>query len=247
MNLREWGPIDEWGADVTPWSPRPVFIDEPFSPSDVDGLILWLDPALDITLNGADVSAWGDQSAGGNDAVQGTAVDQPFFNATGWSNGLPTVDFDLANTEWMDLTGLVDTSNDYTAFAVMDKLTDSTVEQLLTEQNSALQIANERTTGVGLFDGVWKIFGTTALGEQALTWHLDNGGNASEVYRDGVSIGTDTFGAHTISGTVTLGAAVGGGSQWADMQLGELLVYNRALTTDELADVHAYLTGKFDL
>lgn len=47
-----------------------------------------------ITLNGSDVSAWADQSAGGTfDVAQGTAADQPGYLADA-GDGAPAIDFD---------------------------------------------------------------------------------------------------------------------------------------------------------
>lgn len=219
-----------------------------FTPPDISGCILWLRADLGTTVTGAGVSLWEDQSGNGNDADQTTDADRPALNATGWSTGLPTVDFDLANTEWLDMNGLSDASTAYTVFAVLDKLTDSVVEQMLTGDVTQLQFASERTTGVGMYDGAWKVYGTTQLGEQALTWRVDGAGNSSEVWRDGTSIGSDGWAAgRTLGGQVALGSSAVGGGQHADMQLAEIIVYNTALSAGDLARVHTYLLARYGL
>lgn len=57
--------------------------------------IVLLDVAKGITLNGADVSNLADQSGNGNDVSQGTAVDQPLFNASDSNfNNNPSITLD---------------------------------------------------------------------------------------------------------------------------------------------------------
>ncbi len=66
------------------------------APARVGGLTAWLRADRGITLNGSDVSGWADQSGNGNDASQGTALNQPAYN-TSWSNGRPALTFDGTN------------------------------------------------------------------------------------------------------------------------------------------------------
>lgn len=63
-------------------------------------LALWLRADLGVTLNGATVSAWADQSGNGRHATQTTAADQPAFRAAGDARGIggnASVDFDGAS------------------------------------------------------------------------------------------------------------------------------------------------------
>lgn len=56
-------------------------------------MALWLRADRGITLNGSNVSAWADQSGGGNNVSQGTAGNQPAFNSSNGSfNSKPSVD-----------------------------------------------------------------------------------------------------------------------------------------------------------
>lgn len=90
-----------------------------FVPTDIAGCILWLRADMGITLNGSDVAAWADQSGNGNDGIQGTAVKQPAYAATGGPTGGPVVDFDdNANKQFLDFTGMSDASKNLTFFAV---------------------------------------------------------------------------------------------------------------------------------
>ena len=62
-------------------------------PSDLSGLVLWLDAAdsATITETAGEVSQWDDKSTSGHDFSQGTAADQPNTNTI---NNKPGVFFD---------------------------------------------------------------------------------------------------------------------------------------------------------
>ena len=77
-----------------------------FQPPQLSGCAVWLRADIGITLNGANVSRWADQSGNGNDATQGTSGRQPGYDAL-QINGRPTVFFDASVTgaeKWMALT-----------------------------------------------------------------------------------------------------------------------------------------------
>ncbi len=50
-----------------------------------------------VVLNGATVSQWTDQSGNGRHLTQGTAANQPTYNATGGPNSTPSILFDATN------------------------------------------------------------------------------------------------------------------------------------------------------
>lgn len=60
-------------------------------------VLQWVRSDLGITLNGSGVSGWADQSGNGNNLSQGTAANQPTYNATGGPNGTPSLLFDGTN------------------------------------------------------------------------------------------------------------------------------------------------------
>lgn len=63
------------------------------APGDVASPTLWLTADQGVTLNGATVSNWADQSGGGNNASQGTAATQPTL-VYDRLNGNPALSFD---------------------------------------------------------------------------------------------------------------------------------------------------------
>ena len=72
---------------------------EDFSPTQISGLKLWLDAAntSSLTLNGSTVSQMNDLSGNGFHATQGTANNQPTYQATGF-NSRPTLSFDSTDS-----------------------------------------------------------------------------------------------------------------------------------------------------
>lgn len=54
----------------------------PFTPASIPGLQLWVRGDKGITLNGSNVSAWGDLSGNGVNLVQASAPAQPAYHAT---------------------------------------------------------------------------------------------------------------------------------------------------------------------
>lgn len=70
-----------------------------FNPKSISGLKLWLDVAStsSLTLNGSTVSQINDLSGNGFHATQGTANNQPTYQATGF-NSKPTLYFDTTDS-----------------------------------------------------------------------------------------------------------------------------------------------------
>mgnify|MGYP003148014515 CR=1 FL=1 len=75
-------------------------------PTDESSLVAWYRKGSEITLNGSDVSSWGDSSSNGLDMVQATASEQPSF-----SNNILT--FDSANTQNLQTSGQISLTGDF--------------------------------------------------------------------------------------------------------------------------------------
>lgn len=71
-----------------------------FVPADY-GTVAWWLRGDDLTLNGADVASWNDKSGNARHYAQGTPSVQPLFVASA-INGQPGVQFDAANTEYLE-------------------------------------------------------------------------------------------------------------------------------------------------
>jgi hypothetical protein len=220
-----------------------------FRPPSLLGNILWLRADVGITLNVSDVAVWADQSGAGNDAVQATAADQPAFSAAGGPNSRPMVSFTRASTEFMDLTGISDASNDYTVFFVISPTADANSHTLLSTAGTVTGMSFQENVGglVRLSDAAGRQLMPRTLLDQILTYDVDSTGTAVQGYRDGVVLGSDTASAtNSFAGTTAIGRFHGGGIGY-DGGISEIIVYNRVLTAAERALVHAYLSARYAL
>lgn len=241
-----------------------------FSPASLTGLTLWLDAqnAASIHLTSGKVSQWDDQSGHANNATEPTAAARP-SPGTG-INGHPTVDFLKANNTQMTLA--VNWSSLVTAAAwtiVAEWLytgTDNvsggdsrTMPSLITDGNglpSPAVASGAGLNGAGIvsaqgfsFDGAGTNRVTSSTGSStsphSSTVQLDGAGH--------LTAALDSAGANSVNvGTTVLDATpvlIGGNNQstsgsW-NGSIGEILVYNRALTAGEIAQVQSYLLAKW--
>lgn len=70
-------------------------------------------------------------------------------------------------------------------------------------------------------------------------------GDVWEHYRDGVQVGTGTQAGTFVNGGMSIGTQVGPNAANYDGLIGELVIYNRVLTTPERQQVEAYLKTKW--
>jgi hypothetical protein len=78
-----------------------------WQPSNETGLEAWYKYQTGITLNGSDVSAWADSSSNSFDMLQGTASEQPAYNAG-------AIDFDASATQNLQSASEIDLSGAFT-------------------------------------------------------------------------------------------------------------------------------------
>ncbi len=91
-----------------------------FNFKSISGLVLDLDAAKGITLNGSTVSAWADQSASGFHVSQATPANQPTYNATdSLFNGRPSVQGSGSHYLTRAAVAAIFGATDYTVFAAI--------------------------------------------------------------------------------------------------------------------------------
>jgi len=193
---------------------------------------------MGITLNGADVSAWADQSSNGFDAVQATPADQPLYTGATLTNGKQAVQFDGVS-ENLDLTGISIASGKHTIALVCNVGSPVAGAHMFDSTSGRLIIAPYRGTSVDFYDGAWNSVGSGAVStDQAVVWHLHDAA-ASEIYTDGVLEGTDAYSDTAMGGTTRLGADTAASNPWFGL-IREFIIFSPALDASGLASLFAY-------
>lgn len=130
-----------------------------WSPDDESSLEAWYKKNALISLNGSDVSQWGDSSSKGIDMVQATASEQPAF-----SGGVLT--FDASATQNLQSTGQISLSDDFTIGAKVHVASGgvvllgdntSTGEFIRFSSTSQFRVRIDNTTAVNIDknEGTW--------------------------------------------------------------------------------------------
>ncbi len=212
-----------------------------FSPADLAGLVLW---NKNSSLAAGAVATWADSSGGGNTT---TVIGAPVAAADPLYDGLLSVPFDGA-TQSMLTASL--TLGPYTIFQVLRVISG---DGFLTHRNDGTDIDyTYKTTGNTLNvvrSGVTSSYNLTndwAFGTTARTvatrfngTHVGHGMRINGVEQVLSSVVTDDPGIATSAQQIDmLGGLVS--------TVGEMIVYDRALTTDECVQVETYLLDKFN-
>jgi hypothetical protein len=118
---------------------------------------------------------------------------------------------------------------------------DGTSGYIFQAQTGNLAIVPNSSGSVLLYDGAgWRTLGTAQNRAQVLEFHLDDSGNLIECYRDGVFVGSDTYGASTgIDGSVAILSDNAVGANFFDGRLSEIWERDSLLTGADLFDVRS--------
>jgi len=219
-----------------------------FTPLQFSGCALWLRSDLGITL-GTGVQNWADQSGNGNNAAQATGANQPPL-VPNQMNGLPAIRGDGTNY-WM-------ATSPFTLGAQATLIT--VVQPSAALANSIRLLENDYSRSYYLGADVvpsptkYKLIvnnGTaaaTTVAEPTTTNHIVTGvysPTTGSIYANGVIGGSATLTAPAnLTLAMYLMAAAAGGFLFTGY-MGEVIVYNRALTTVELTQVHRYLGARY--
>lgn len=224
-----------------------------FNPILISGLKLWLDATQNVfsdagitpAVNGNGVQQWGDRSGNGNNVTQGTAASRPTFT-TAQLNGLPTINFDGVN-DFMRATSFTLAQPEH--IFIVFKNTTYTVQGRIFDGNtvnSMLVYNNNPTPQFQMFDGSGACtIATVPVGTFAVCDFLFSGSSsfsrANNSVKNTGSIGTDS------GSGITLGATFDGSSNWGNVAIAEILVYNTALSDANAALVTRYLGAKWNV
>lgn len=222
-------------------------------PRTISGLQLWLDAAdfgtlrqssggtTAVTANNDPVGYWGDKSGNGRNALQATAGNRPIFYS---ANSM--IQFDGVS-QLIELASTLALS-DMTIFwvGVLNETPSYTVSIL--HGPNALDALNMYTTGYYWYQGIdilqvvggspdiWQsnIISISQITRSGSSWSVKHN-NVNRVVSAGLSNTANIKG---------IGKAYSGYSQ---IRVGEMIVYNRNLTQDEIRYVSNYLNKKWSI
>jgi len=219
-----------------------------FSPLDLDGLKLWLDASdIDTVIeSGGFVSSLNDKSGEGNDVTQAVGAKQPLTNVN-TIKGLNVITFDGIddNLRRVTFTG-GSLSQPNTIFLVWEVLTFTNFAEIIIDGGGAERhiiriegIPNEWQ----MFAGLFATGSIRALNTPYATSSLFN--TASSLgYINGVLDITGNVSTGSFNG-ISIAARFSGTSNFININIGEIIVYNRLVTNDERLTVESYLSDRW--
>lgn len=215
-----------------------------FSPGDVSSLWLWLDaPSLGLA-NDAAVSAWPNK-IGGVGFIQSTAGSRPTYK-TGIQNGKAVVRFD-GTADYMRSSAVRSLTQPATIFVVAQRTGNYTAYSVVFSQATEAM-----ALGFDVSADEWYAYTNPALIDQVAAddaFHylmaLENG--AGSIMRADGTQKAAALDAGNVSGdTIVIGATSGAAAPLAG-DIGELIVYEAALSAAQILQVENYLKSKWGL
>lgn len=237
-----------------------------FSPSSIANLSLWLDAndtatLFDATEGGSHVIAdgavarWDDKAADNYQVTQATANNRPLLRTSG-INGKPAIEFDGVD-DWLQIEqNLIGNGGDMTVLVAMQIDTLHGGTRLILNKGDAATFENT----------VWELeAGTPWYGYANGAWYASSGtsplptstpmvvggrteGFVSTLLMNNSPAGPDSNSADAANDISQHIGICGSGMSGADplaATIGEILIYERALTSSEMGELHAYLAGKW--
>ena len=227
-------------------------------PSDFADLAVWLraDSRVTFDIPTKRVSDWGDGSGNSNDVVQATVAKQPLRNGYDGQNDKSYFSFDGIN-DFMTSSNNSPITTDFTIFEV--SRIDAVSNNVFGWNDGAASISigtdasGYMSTTVN--DGVTSLSTNTAT-VNTLSSHISvlkkhNKRIDLEYYDSANTITTtdnDSGFNHSFEfNTATFDVGSLNTSNFLNGQLQEVIVYNRALSTTEIADIRGYLNLKYKI
>ena len=227
-----------------------------FSPTDIAGLLLWLDASQIVGLNDGDpVSTWTDLSYNNGDATQSTGSKKPTFKIA-VQNGRNAVRFDgvddyIENSIWTGLSGVsaatvlavcrTTTANDYAfAWHSLDRMRvmQGTGQTAFSTASATIygsypQASTSTLVNTCIYDG-----SASGNANRLRTW-ID-GSQQTLSFTGTVPATLDAGNGHTVGGQT----GGGGGYDWSG-DVCEVIVYGSALSDANRQLLESYLRTKW--
>lgn len=223
-----------------------------FSPTDIAGLIVWLDAGAGVfsdagttpAVNDDTIQQWNDQSGNGNNASQGTSANRPTYK-TGVLNSRPVLRFDGSNDSIRTGTFSSTLSQPNTVFIVASTNTANMtfIDGLGTSNRHQFQSAS--TPSVSAFAGGTMSFSRTATFTHRL-FTIRYNTSSSQILENGTSVATGDVGTHSLTG-LNVGSRFSQDQAFLNGDFAEILIYDTDLSTGNREAVEAYLISKYNL
>ncbi len=230
--------------------------------SAISGTTITLSSALTTNYSASTVyqgyvSQVTDQSSSALNATQSTAGYRPLWLSNG-TNGIGTLKFDGSNDRLTNITApLAAGTKAYTYFSTFSSTTNSGCCQVVYEQNTSTATNSARSaillnSGNFTFNGERndKSFGSYA----ANTWYTGDitridasSNNVRGTYGSTDTVSSITNSGVGSSGGYSVGHKISSNSEFMSGQVGEVLVYNTALTGDAYTVLQQYQSAKWGI
>ncbi len=233
----------------------------------MDGLVLWLETTMPDSFNnyeaaeGIQVGTWYDISNSKTtavNAVQSTTSRQPTYTSNG-INGLPALKFVRANSSNMSVAyGFDNNANTLTLFLVWQPTLNPSLEMDLLEKWTGSSgypytLRSYSTYRFESYDGSSNPVVISTTSRKYGITHLVTGRKIKkgsiQMWVNGVSEGgtvTDTTNNSSNTSPLFIGSR-NNGANFMDGYIGEIIIFDRALTDQEIEDVETYLGTKWDI
>jgi hypothetical protein len=239
-----------------------------FTPKTISGLGLWLDATdtSSLTFNGSTVSEWRDLSGNGRHFAQATAASQPTGdNRT--QNGRRVLNFDggdvlLGNSAALGLARNIGALSVFLVYAEDTVVGNRTIFHAAVSASTSVARFSFIPTGTTsriaarrLDADAAAILGASSTANtipRVFSVVLNYSSASGDIYFEGASVASSTTltsagnTSNTDGGSISVGAQ-GSAAEPMDGFMGEVIVYRRALTTDERQRVERYLGLKWGI
>jgi len=218
----------EDGKDAVAWLPN----------NSATTLAAWWKSDVGITESGGDISAWADQSGNANNLSQATPADKPKYIQTYIAN-LPIVSFTATNhiLSASD-TASLDITSGITLFAIVVAPTMGVpAERLIVTKGTNYELA---LTTANAVEYQTSTTDTSTSINRANSIQLIELVSGSNFYLNGVEAGPTT----AVNGVANANVL---DVQFKEGKIGEIIVYDGILTTDDRQKIEGYLTHKWRL
>ncbi len=239
---------------------RGFFGGSQFAPSNIAGLQLWLDATTGlfdatsggnpVTTDGATIARWEDQSGSGYNVSQATLANRPILK-TGIKNSKNVIRFDGSNDVLVSANIPDNNLLTLTAFVVANPigLGGNNAGRMFERGTGVINLFMNFGNGISMIGGGGQVSGGSApIGSFYLFGaRLSGVGNSTTTLRINkalVATGNTASAPSTANTTYQIGNRTDT-ARGFNGDIAELIIYNQALTTQQIDSVETYLSAKW--